>query len=42
MNLLCITEVTPSKKHYFKSDFEEAIISSLLEGKHKFIAEEIP
>lgn len=38
MHLLCITEVMPSKKCYFKSDFEEAIICSLLENEHKFKA----
>lgn len=41
MNLLCITEVMPSGKYYFKSDFEEAITCSLFKGKHKFKAKEI-
>lgn len=40
INLLCITEAMPFGKHYFKSDFEEVIIFSLLEDENKFKAKE--
>lgn len=33
INLLCVTEVMPFGKCYFKSDFEGAVICSLLDDK---------